>query len=84
MKIGRMPKWIVATGFVPATSALMGGCGTPSDGPEPDGNSTQVDSADANVDESKIQVKIVDEAGFEDVVASHVGNVVLMDAWATW
>lgn len=31
-----------------------------------------------------IEVRVVDAAGYGDVIASHKGQVVLVDMWATW
>jgi hypothetical protein len=86
MRIGRVLKQVAATGLVVAASVILSGCGSPNPEPDPN-NSTEVDpntTPAENAEQSNVQVKVVEEAEFKEVVAGHIGNVVLIDAWATW
>ncbi|MFP6658293.1 MAG: hypothetical protein VB853_08915 [Pirellulales bacterium] len=42
------------------------------------------ETGSAAVNVSKIKVSAVDLAGYQELVQSHAGKVVLADAWATW
>ncbi|MFP6611035.1 MAG: hypothetical protein VB875_07965 [Pirellulales bacterium] len=53
-----------------------------SSGTDPAQPASENGSAAVNV--SKIKVSAVDLAGYQELVQSHAGKVVLADAWATW
>ena len=58
-----------------------------SEGPElaDTSSSTRVsEPSKTEVPLSEVQLKVVDEAGFEQVLNQHQGQVILVDFWATW
>lgn len=53
-------------------------------GPQTEPPLTQSSDTDNPADATPINVRVVDRAGFDEVLAKHKGEVVLVDYWATW
>ena len=47
-------------------------------------NVAESDDNSSHTDASRIHVKMVDRADYDQVIARHQGKVVLVDFWATW
>ena len=47
-------------------------------------NGNSVTKTEAPTPADPIEVKIVDGDGMKQIIQKHLGNVVLLDYWATW
>ena len=79
-----MNRWLIFFGFC----LLLGGCNrsdTPSKEPAPKSADKAAiqDSASPPTAPGAVQLKILDFAGLQRLIASHRGQVVVVDAWST-
>ncbi|MEQ8787712.1 MAG: TlpA disulfide reductase family protein [Pirellulaceae bacterium] len=77
-----------------AVSLMLCGCQPPDAASDAEGvggsDATPVDESAGDAADAAepakqpIEIRVVDRAGYDEVIAKHKGNVVLVDFWATW
>jgi thiol-disulfide isomerase/thioredoxin len=70
--------------WISATTLGMTGCGGPAERPAAADSSAASARSEVAADPATIELKPVDRAAFDAIVAKHKGKVVLVDFWATW